>query len=301
MNQTQTQTILQGVIALILNIPSLIMDVIDKIETLIEVKAPKHLAKPLKIVFIIVVAIPLVIFVFLDVFFESFKRDLGRKAINEDMAFQEFLRLNLNKKFYVDNMVKMDVSLESKDFNDNIHNIYKAYTEVLMLVKELKFNVSDSVKQGLNILDSKIVILSESIYEARFSSESAGCFTMCDKTIYINLSSNSRHNILTLHHEIGHFVDLVAGFNDNCNDFLNYQSHYDYELHEAFEYESNFLRSYAKTDYQEFFAVAYEHKMTGGNMSKLKQINSITDYYLEKFRVNIEYIERCMRLDCWDY
>ena len=290
MNQTQTQTILQGVLTFILSIPTLLIKGLEEISVLIKTKVPRPLALPLKIVAAII-GVPLMIaFVLLEALSNKIRKNLKQREIDNNMSFQEFLRINLKNNFLVDGLVKVNVQLESKDFKNNIPTIYKGYVEALRILKEIESNVPYIVKRGMSILDLKIVILSKSLYEAKFKTGSGGCYTCWNQRIYIKLTSDTKWNKVVLHHETGHFIDFVVGYNVYSKIF-DFKSSIDARLHRAYKEEVKHLRDYAKTNYCEFFAVAYEQKMIGGNMGNLEQTNDIINRYLKKFESHIEFLE----------
>lgn len=294
MKQNKTKTILEAIEILILSIPTLLMCLmectIDKIKVKSNTKISKYLVIPLRTIQFIM-GIPFIIIYFL---FDCLFNYIEKKSIRKNAEFQEFIKSNLTKQWLIDDQVKLNVSLESSDFDDDIFAIYEAYTKILKIIEEVKYNVSDDIKYGMIVLNSNIHILSETIYNASHYTGSSGCFFTDNKNIYIKLGlDNTENYIVTLHHEIAHLIDFVVGFNEQNLNFEGYFTSYDNRIHEAFEKEVSFLRDYAKTDYQEFFAVAYAHKMTDGNMINLKQINHIIDWYLETFRYTIDCIEYC--------
>ena len=215
---------------------------------------------------------------------------ISLKEISKDEEFREFMNLDFKKSYFVSNKVLVYLHIDTNDY-DNLVNLYEAYNNGLAIMNELDKNVSDDIKRGMNAVDSIVHISSKSIYERYHGETSAGCFDTYDKSINILLIDDLDYSLLTLHHEIGHFIDYVVGFNLEEGCFGVFSSDEDIMLHDAFEVESDFLRDYAKTDYTEFFAVAYEYKMTNGNMSNLKLIDSRIENYLLCFNYMINCIE----------
>lgn len=217
---------------------------------------------------------------------------LEKRLIDEDSEFQEFAKSELCKKtLLVDNKVKVTILFKPTDFNDDIYEMYDSYNKAMEIVKELETKVSDDLKHGMYVLNSRVYIVSKSLYESKNGKRSLGCFYPSDKSIHIKMHSEIKCHLDVLHHEMGHFIDFVVGFDSYNQSFGELQSNYDEILHEVFEEESQFLRGYGRTNYCEFFAVAYEHKMTNGVMDKLKETDNIIKEYLNVFNWVISYIE----------
>ena len=233
----------------------------------------------------------------IELFFDKLNRHLDKELLKEDADFKSFLRFGLHNRWVVDNKVTIVADFYGNDFNNDVIKLYRAYCKALEIVNEFN-KISNEIVHGLHVLDSTIYIQSKTLYEAEHDKKSAGCFYSDSKNIYIKMTDSTIWHLVTLYHEIGHFVDLVVGFGSNNERIHTFQSDYDYELHLAFEKEVKHLRDYAKTNYREFFAVAYEHKMTNGNMRKLSNIDKIINDYLNVFSATIYFLDESNSSAC---
>lgn len=211
---------------------------------------------------------------------------------DEFISFENFSKQLLCKNFIIDDMVYAKVMLVPCDFNNDKTFMYKAYEAIMEIIDEIKFNIPDIIKTGLDLFDFDIRIYSDFNYNRLIKDDSnnLGQFDPNKKTISIRLTPDSKQNITTLHHEIGHFIDFVNGF-DSVTEYSDYASSDDDRIFEAFSNEVWSLRSYAKKSRQEFFAVAYEYKMTGGDMEDLEFTDNAIFHYFKEFITKVNLIK----------
>ena len=220
---------------------------------------------------------------------EPSEYDKRLKEMLNDDSYNNFVENNYQDEYTVDG-VKFTVTLDDNDYVDGF-DLYDAYKNTISLTDTFVCDIDDYIKTFMIAKNITINLVSKTEYAKYHDAEKyAGFFqpkyndygVYERAVIYVQLVDDLTQEKHTLYHEIGHFIDLMCGCNEDNLFVSNYESDDNFMINEAFKKEASLIREYAEKDASEFFACAYEHMMMKGDMTNLELTQLILNYVLKK-------------------